>query len=190
MAYYFSGWILYSYIIIFLILGSLLKLKFKKSYAYLLFFSIMYVYLYKVIDLTQFPIYADEFQRSTFGGQNVWREMNLIPFKNGFSKTSLLNIVMTIPLGFGLPFLIKASVKKVFIIGVLAGLILELGQLSSALYAGYTFRSVDIDDLILNLSGTLIGYLLLFKLFKIIFVYLVKKFDIKLNSITKQIYNA
>ena len=81
MAYYFSGWILYSYIIIFLILGSLLKLKFKKSYAYLLFFSIMYVYLYKVIDLTQFPIYADEFQRSTFGGQNVWREMNLIPFK-------------------------------------------------------------------------------------------------------------
>ena len=97
---------------------------------------------------------------------------------------------MTIPLGFGLPFLIKASVKKVFIIGVLAGLILELGQLSSALYAGYTFRSVDIDDLILNLSGTLIGYLVLFKLFKLIFVYLVKKFDIKLNSITKQIYNA
>lgn len=161
MAYYFSGWIFYSYIIIFLILGSLLILKFKKSYAYLLFFSNMYGYLYKVIDLTQLPIYADEFQRSTFGGQNVWREMNLIPFKNRFSKTSLLNIVMTIPLEFGLPFLIKASLKKVFIIGVLAGLILELGQLSSALYAGYTFRSVDIDDLILNLSGTLIGYLVL-----------------------------
>lgn len=50
----------------------------------------MYVYLCNVINLTQFPIYVDDDQREAFGGQNVWKEMNLIPFKYEFTKLSFL----------------------------------------------------------------------------------------------------
>lgn len=68
MVYHFSGWILYSFIILYIILALLLKLSFKKSYTYLLFYTIMYVYLCNVINLTQFPIYVDDDQREAFGG--------------------------------------------------------------------------------------------------------------------------
>ena len=190
MVYHFSGWILYSFIILYFILALILKLKFKKNYTYLLFYTIIYIYLCNVINLTQFPIYVDNDQREAFGGQNVWREMNFVPFKYEFTKLSFYNILMTVPLGFGIPFLIKASFKKIFIVGLLAGLIFESGQLLTALYAGYTFRFVDIDDVIYNLSGTLIGYLIFFKLFKLTFNLLVNKWNIKFNSIVKHIYNA
>ena len=73
------------------------------------------------------------------------------------------------------------------IAGVLTGIILESGQLLTALYAGYTFRFVDIDDVIFNISGTLLGYFILFKLFKLTFHILVRKWHIKFNSIVKHI---
>ena len=40
-------------------------------------------------------IYIDDDQRKAFGGQNVWRDMNLIPLKHGFSMTSFYNVLMT-----------------------------------------------------------------------------------------------
>jgi len=116
--------------------------------------------------------------------------MNLIPFKYEFTKLSFFNILMTVPLGFGLPFLFRASFKKILIAGVLTGIILESGQLLTALYAGYTFRFVDIDDVIFNISGTLLGYFILFKLFKLTFNILVRKWNIKFNSIVKHINNT
>lgn len=190
MVIFFDGWILYGFIILFLILIGLFKFVLHKSYLYLLFFTIMFVYLCSVIKITQFPIYMDEYQRAAFGGQNVWKEMNLIPFKNVLNMTSLLNVIMTIPLGFGLPFLIKANIKKIVIFGFLAGFLLETMQLLTALYAGYTFRIVDINDLIFNFLGTIIGYLVFFKLFKFVFDNLVKKLNIKQNTIIDYISNT
>ncbi|MDC0705842.1 VanZ family protein [Priestia sp. AB] len=143
-----------------------------------------------MINLTQFPIYIDDDQRKAFGGQNVWRDMNLIPLKHGFSMTSFYNILMTIPLGFGLPFIVKVSLKKVMYIGLVAGLLFEMGQLLTALYAGYTFRFVDVDDVIFNFLGTLIGYLILFKLFKAIVESFITKFSLKSNSMINHIRNT
>lgn len=40
------------------------------------------------------------------------------------------------------------------------------------------FRVVDINDIILNTFGALIGYLLFFKLFKFIYNYLINKFKV------------
>lgn len=190
MAIYFEGLVTYCLMILFVILALILKFKLKKTYTYLLFFTIMYIYLCNVIDITQFPIYKDDDQREIFGGQNVFRTMNLIPFQYGFTKDSFLNILMTVPLGLGLPFLIKASFKKIFGAGLLMGLSIECTQLLVALYAGYTLRYVDIDDIIYNLLGTLMGYLILFKLFKITLKFIVKKFDMKFNPLLKHMYNA
>lgn len=134
-------------------------------------YSIIYVYLCNVVNITQFPIYASEEMRKAMGGQNVWREMNLIPFKetiSNFSAEALLNILMAMPLGFGLPFIDRCSWKKITLAGSLLGVLCEAGQFLSALWAGFTFRHVNIDDVILNLVGTLLGYAL-FKVFKILF---------------------
>ena len=95
---------------------------------------------------------------------------------------------MTLPFGFGLPFLMKASFKKIFLAGLLAGIILESCQLLLALYAGYIFRFVDIDDVIYNLSGTIIGYQILFKLFKYLIKLYVNRFGLGTSPIMHHIY--
>lgn len=184
MVYHFGGITLYSFIVFFLVLVIILKYKYKKSYMYLLFFSVMYLYLCNVIKLTQFPIYTDDLMREAFGGQNVWKEMNLIPFKNPAFMTSFLNIIMTIPLGFGLPFLIKATYKKIVVIGLLAGLLLESIQLIVALIVGFSFRVVDVNDIIFNFTGTLIGYLI-FKLFRFYYNNILVKMKIENDYLSK-----
>jgi hypothetical protein len=63
----FSGWILYGAIILLILLLLVMKMLFKKSFTYLFFFSIMYLYLCVVIDETQFPIYTTEDLRRDFG---------------------------------------------------------------------------------------------------------------------------
>lgn len=190
MAIYFDGMVLNSLIVLYVIIALVMKFKFKKRYTYLLFFTVMYIYICNVINLTQFPIYIDDDQRKTFGGQNVWRDMSLIPLKQGFSMTSFYNILMTVPLGFGLPFIIKVSLKKVIYIGLFAGILFEMGQLLTALYAGYTFRFVDIDDVIFNFLGTLVGYLILFKLFKVVVEFFITKLRLKSNPIINYIRNT
>ena len=190
MAIYFNGIVLNGFIVLYCLIALVMKLKFKKSYTYLFCFTVMYIYICNVINLTQFPIYIDDDQRKAFGGQNVWRDMNLIPLKHGFSMTSFYNVLMTIPLGFGLPFIIKVSLKKVMYIGLAVGLLFEMGQLLTALYAGYTFRFVDVDDVIFNFLGTLIGYLIVFKLFKGIVESFITKFSLKSNSMINHIRNT
>lgn len=152
----------------------------------------MYIYICKLIDLTQFPIYTSEGMREALGGQNVWREMNLVPFKTvleEFSLDILMNIIMTIPLGFGVAFLIRCTWRRILAIGIIIGVCAELGQLLSALWAGFTFRHVNIDDTIMNLLGTVLGYLL-FKIFSKIFRWSYQKFKINSNSFLEYVLNV
>ena len=78
-------------------------------------------------------------------------------------KTSLLNILLFIPLGIFLPMLWKENYNnkfsKVLIFGFLLSLIIEILQI-------FTFRLTDINDLITNTLGTVIGYLIYMKLLK------------------------
>ena len=125
MIYYFdSVYVIGGLALLFLILLAFLKFMKRKSNMYLLCFSVMYIYLCVVLDLTQFPIYASEGMKAAMGGQNVWREMNLIPLKTivtDFSMESILNIIMTIPLGFGLSFLMRCSWRQIMLSGLLVG---------------------------------------------------------------------
>ena len=183
MIYYFDNFfVLGSLLFIYIICCICLKFLFKKNSIYLLFFTVMYIYICNVIKITQFPMYA--FEDMKMAGQNVWREMNLIPFKEilgNFSSEVLLNVLLTMPLGFGLPFLTRCSWKKITIIGIGAGILLELGQLLSALWIGFTFRHVNIDDTILNFIGTLLGYAF-FKGFKCVFKACINKLELKMNK--------
>ena len=151
---------------------------------YLLCFSVMYIYLCVVLDLTQFPIYASEGMKAAMGGQNVWREMNLIPLKTivtDFSMESVLNIIVTIPLGFGLSFLMRCSWRQIMLSGLLVGGCAEAGQLLTALWVGFTFRHVNIDDILLNIIGVLLGYGV-FKIFRNVFQWRYKKLETNSNA--------
>ncbi|MGG0177743.1 VanZ family protein [Gottfriedia acidiceleris] len=190
-AFFFNGWILYGSIIILLLMLIVLKIKFKKDIVHLFFFTIMYIYLCFVLNYTQFPIYVSQTFRNMIG-LHTWKNLNLVPLVNLTMQdleTSLLNVLMTIPFGFGLPFITKCTFKKIVIAGLIIGVIIESLQGGIGLLNGYTFRVVDINDIIFNFTGTLIGYSI-FKLFSYLFKLTVKKSNVKLNSLLKHIFDA
>jgi len=65
------------------------------------------------------------------------------------------NLVMLLPLGIYIPLLFPklTGFFKVFIICLLVSISIELMQLITSV------RSTDIDDVILNTSGAIVGYL-------------------------------
>lgn len=151
-------------------LGISLFLKFKKrkSLVYLLFFTIFYIYLYKVLDYTllqfQSLLLLQHFLPGLLlNGVEAGRNVNLIPLVTltlEDLKTSLLNILMMMPFSFGLPFVTNFRFKKVVIAGLLLSIVIELLQFLTGFMANTTFRVADINDLIFNTVGVAIGYVL------------------------------
>lgn len=72
------------------------------------------------------------------------------------------NIALFVPLGVLLPMLMPrlSSPKKLIPVVLLFTLGIELLQLGIGLSAGYLYRCVDVDDVVLNLTGGLIGFCL------------------------------
>lgn len=66
---------------------------------------------------------------------------------------------MFMPFGFLIPLLWNVSDKKVIVIGFCSSLFIEFCQLFLA-------RGTDVDDLILNTTGTILGLLLYKMLYK------------------------
>ncbi len=83
------------------------------------------------------------------------------------------NIIMFMPMGFLLPLLFSNlySLKKTVAVGFGASLLIEFTQL-------FLIRATDIDDLILNTLGTMLGYLV-FLTFKKLLSRLTEKFYIE-----------
>lgn len=81
--------------------------------------------------------------------------INLKPFAYMFSayQSSLLNVVLFVPLGFFLTVLWKpfGNVLRTILFGFSISLIIELLQI-------FTYRATDVNDLITNTFGTLIGW--------------------------------
>lgn len=98
-----------------------------------------------------------------------------------FSMESVLNIIVTIPLGFGLSFLMRCSWRQIMLSGLLVGGCAEAGQLLTALWVGFTFRHVNIDDILLNIIGVLLGYGV-FKIFRNVFQWGYKKLETNSNA--------
>ena len=74
-----------------------------------------------------------------------------------------LNIVAFIPLGVLTPVLVPRlkSWLTVLAVGLAASIAIELTQLGLSAVAGYVYRQADIDDVILNVAGAMLGRLLL-----------------------------
>lgn len=72
------------------------------------------------------------------------------------------NIIMFMPIGFFIPLLWEIPDKKIIIVGFLFSLFIEVCQL-------FLNRGTDVDDLILNTLGTILGLL--------VYKFLYKKFN-------------
>lgn len=121
--------------------------------------TIMYIYLSFVLYFTLMPIIAS----LPFIFNHSYVSMNLVPFidvsdgKGDFVRQVVLNIIMTIPFGFLLPLIKnqKINLIKIVLYTFLLSLSIELLQPLIN-----DFRSSDITDLITNILGGIIGYIL------------------------------
>lgn len=76
--------------------------------------------------------------------------------------TVFLNMVMTIPFGMYLRYYFKCSFKKTFVLSFLLSLFFEVTQLTGLYYIyPYPYRLFDVDDLITNTLGGIIGYFIM-----------------------------
>lgn len=147
--------------IVWMSIVAFFRLAHKTPVVYLFFFTIFFIYIVAVLQYTQFPIYLVESMQAQ--GQNVWTTMNLVPLISlGYQdiQTVLFNILLTVPFGFGLPFVTRFNFYKVLAMGMFFSFSLEVLQLLFALFSGHTFRIVDINDFIFNSLGVAIGYFL------------------------------
>jgi len=148
----------------------------KKSFVYVLLFSVFYIYLYKVIDYTllqyQSLLVLKHFVPDLMlNGIQDGKSINLIPLITLTAqdvKISLLNILLFIPFGLGLPFITDWHRKKVFIAGMLLSVSIELLQLVTGLLGHLTFRVADINDVLFNTLGTMAGYMLFINFVRVV----------------------
>ena len=123
------------------------KLLFR-SWKITILYIIFGFYLTAVLALVGFP---------NIISLKVDLTVNIITFIymiNDFS-TACLIVLLFVPCGFFLPVLWKEfrNAKKVFIAGFAMTSFIEIAQI-------FTGRATDIDDIITNIAGTLVGYLI------------------------------
>lgn len=191
---YFDLFTVLLFVLTWICIITFLWLKKKKSLVYLIFFTIFYVYIVKVLDYTLFQFqslillkyFAPDLILS---GQTAGKSINLIPLimlTAQDMETSLLNILLLIPFGFGLPFITNFRTKKIVVIGALFSIMIESLQLITGLLAKITFRIADINDVIFNTVGVVIGYIL-FVGFVRFYRSISRNWEIPANSILRYI---
>ena len=126
--------------------------------------TIMYIYLSFVLYFTLMPIITS----LPFIFNHPYTPMNLVPFidvlnsRGDFVRQVGLNVIMTIPFGFLMPLVKKENARLLKV--VFYTFLLSLGiELLQPLINGT--RSADITDLITNVLGGIIGYII-FLIFK------------------------
>lgn len=145
------------------------------SRAQVFFLLLLGLYLLLALSRTLFPIFYAQGWRQPASA--ILARINLRPFYfgglfGGYPHIACLeiigNLLLTVPLGFLAPLVGRINLRRLPGLLLIGGLGFETGQLLINLAFGGNFRSVDINDVILNTSGTLLGYGL-FQLFKWIF---------------------
>lgn len=168
-----------SFYIAFAILAFILVVLWatNRNILHLFFCLIFGVYLVGVVSVVVFPIPIE------YGVHDFKPNIDLIPFDFGycdsFSRELCIqeiyqNILLTIPFGFGVNFIARIKPKNILWIALVVGFAFEFVQLVISLIARSPFRAVDINDLILNATGVLIGYGI-FRIFGAIYLYVIQK---------------
>ena len=136
-----------------------------------IFSAIFGLYLLVLIDKVFFPLPVMAGPGAWFREPGRWpllvRSMNLVPFRFSAADPGLRhlmarrvveNVLMTIPFGFGVGFVADIQRRQVWWVAPAVGFALEGIQLALSLLVGGAYRTVDVNDVLLNALGVLIGY--------------------------------
>lgn len=138
----------------------------KKNVTRRIFTALTAMYLVAAASLTVLPIYIGCGDIAARFAEDGWRLrdcISLVPFKNGFGRDAVLNVLLTVPFGFLLPLVRRrCCLACAAVFGLAFGICVELIQLVTAYFQGFSYRVVDTTDVICNLAGTLLGWFLIF----------------------------
>lgn len=152
-----------------------------KSLSYLFFFSLFWLYLMLVVSLIVFT-FPVGVPHDTFRPR-----LNLIPLHFGYCGPRALeqclrqiygNVLLTIPFGFGVFFVAPVKPRHMVWWGLGVGSTLEFLQLLISLIFRTSFRVVDINDVILNALGVLLGYAA-FRVFGSVYLFVLRRFQLR-----------
>ncbi len=181
MVYFTAVDLFVGLIVLFIILTVLWKQK--RSFAYMFFFSVFWIYLMGVFSVVVFPFPIG------VGNPNFKPSINLIPLHFGDCSFVMLcirniyeNILLTMPFGFGISFIARIKSQNILWLALAVGFSFEITQLVISLIFKSAFRSVDINDVILNAAGVLLGYGV-FRIFGWLYVYVINRFEIRHQTI-------
>ncbi len=168
----------------------------QHSVSYLVFFSIFWVYVMVGLDKAFFPIQINGLYVDVMRQAPLMSQVNLVPLyfsKYGLSVAGyfglLDNILLTVPFGFGLNFLSRLRLKDFLWLSITVGFGIEAVQFVMTLILRYPYRVVDINDVLLNAMGALIGYGL-FRVFAWLYLAIIQPLDIKPRGLLAYIYSV
>ncbi len=155
---------------------ALWLLRRKRSLIGLVFFAAFWLYMAFLIGGTLFPIDISPDTRAVMQREVSFADrMNLIPFYFGpygslwRSRYMLLsNILLTIPFGFGIGFVARVRPRDLRWLPWAVGFGIEAAQLGIGLLLGYPYRVLDVNDILMNALGVLVGYGLFWLLAKLV----------------------
>ena len=164
----------------------------KKNIFHIIFSALFGIYLMGAVNVAVFPFIVDN------PNPDFRLSLNLIPFNFGSCfnylpqncfKDIFNNILLTIPFGFGIHFIANIKPKNIPWIIVIVGCSFEFVQLVMALVFHTGFRTIDINDVILNAAGVALGYGV-FRIFGVIYSCIIRKFKPQLRYIFAYIYDV
>ena len=143
------------------IICILLALQFKKNNSLpkiKTFIASLILYYYLCLLLTNIvgiPTINEFIRLSQLGESFFNPKINFLLFSDGLSLSFILNIFLFIPLGFLCPIISKTyeRTKNIILLGFGLSLFIEVTQLFTL------YRITDINDLLTNVLGTVMGYL-------------------------------
>lgn len=143
----------------------------KRGWQFLISSLLFEAYLLFVVSEVFFPIpYSTDWPQnlSWANSQAILSKINWIPFHYSsryFDLNPIIltleitgNILFTLPFGFGCYFLFPSSRKHFILLSITTGLTIEGLQLLLCLGTGYAYHSTDVNDVLLNALGVMLGY--------------------------------
>lgn len=182
-----------AWVIGFALLAILLFLQWRKTrdLSRLVFVFLLGFYLLLVIRWTVFPIFI--FPSRAMQG-HFMDNVNLIPFHFGPGMPwvyalpgIVLNTLLTMPIGFVISFITRFRPRDLLWLVAAFGVGIEALQLLISLLLGYAYRSIDVNDVIFNSLGVLLGYGI-FRLFAWLYTTLINKWNIQLKGLFLYVY--
>ena len=135
--------------------------------VYLVFFTFLGLYFILVLAVTLFPIpvlpapqsLAAWYRQLKFTlvsiNFNPLHSLQSVNFKT-IRLDIILNMLMTVPIGFGFPFIARMRIRNVIRLSLI-GLLIEATQLIISIWVG-PYRSVDLTDVLTNGAGVWLGF--------------------------------